>query len=252
MNDTDANGFAVADVAGGQVGDGHDWQDRDYVERWIVQDATDDERRRPQLRHAAAALPLPRDETVSVLDVGAGYGEFSAAVLDVLPCAIVHLQDFSAAMLEQARDRLASQADRCRLHETDLRDPNWIDQVEGPFDAVVSALTVHNLGAPGAIAAAYHQIAGLLRPGGWFFNLDLVLDVALAAPTAPLTAIHRRLGGDREDQHRHHDHHDPGELHPAGLTDHLRWLTEAGFDNVDCPRKELSEVFLVAQRPASR
>lgn len=47
--------------------------------------------------------------------------------------------------------------------------------------------------------------------------------------------------------HRHGDHHGPGVSTAApGLEDHLGWLREVGFADVDCVRKHLSEVFLAA------
>ena len=59
-----------------------------------------------------ATLPLTGDETV--LDVGAGTGRDTAALLDRLPRGHVVAVDGSAAMLDRLRGRLAG-ADPARL-----------------------------------------------------------------------------------------------------------------------------------------
>lgn len=121
-----------------------------------------------------------------VLDLGGGYGEFSSPVLDLFPRARVCLADYSAPMVERAKRRFAAFGDRVEYRVCDLRDPAWPAQVGGPFDAVVSALTLHNLGEPAAIRRAFADVAGLLHPGGCFLDFDLVLTVRFAAAGSAL------------------------------------------------------------------
>jgi hypothetical protein len=75
---------------------------------------------------------------------------------------------------------------------------------------VVSALAIHNLGEPAAIRRVVAEVAGLLGPGGCFFNLDLVLDVPFAAAGSALRELYARGAP----EHHHHpgpdteaDHH---------------------------------------------
>jgi SAM-dependent methyltransferase len=91
---------------------------------------------------------------VRVLDLGGGYGEFSAQVLELLPRARVCLADHSVPILDRAKQRLVGFGDRVEFRVCDLRDPAWTTQVGGLFDAVVSSLTIHNLGDPVAIRGA--------------------------------------------------------------------------------------------------
>jgi hypothetical protein len=49
------------------------------------------------------------------------------------------LQDYSAPMLDQARQRLAGHADQLRYVLCDLTDPSWPRQVGGPFAKSLSA-----------------------------------------------------------------------------------------------------------------
>jgi tRNA (cmo5U34)-methyltransferase len=58
-----------------------------------------------------------------VLDLGAGTGGLSAAVLGGLPGARVTLVDVDTEMLDEARRRLAPFAERVRFREASFLDP---------------------------------------------------------------------------------------------------------------------------------
>ncbi|MCM3883633.1 trans-aconitate 2-methyltransferase [Frankia sp. R82] len=113
-----------------------------------------------------------------VLDLGCGTGLLAAAVLEAVPTARLHLFDGAAPMLAQARTRLP--ADRVAgLTVSDLTG----DLPAGPFDAVVSGLAIHHLDDAGK-KALFRRIAGVLRPGGLFANLEQV-----DGPVAALTRL---------------------------------------------------------------
>jgi trans-aconitate 2-methyltransferase len=90
-------------------------------------------------RGVLSALPLVGDEVV--LDVGAGTGRDTEALLGRLPRGHVLAVDGSASMLERLRARLtAVPADRLTVLQADLRQPLALD---GPVDAVFSVATLH-------------------------------------------------------------------------------------------------------------
>ena len=153
--------------------DHHDWHSPQYVDEWITRDFTRDEERRLRLRRMLAAAPWQADADIKVLDVGGGYGVVTEEVLSTFPCAIVTLQDYSAPMLDQARQRLAAHAARVKYSLADLRDPAWTTAVGGLFDLAVSAIAIHNLRDSGEIADSYRGIAAVLKPGGVFLDYDL-------------------------------------------------------------------------------
>jgi len=150
----------------------HDWQSADYVSGWIDHDLARDPERRPLLRQMLSSVPLSRETEIEVLDIGAGYGVVTEEVLKAYPEARVVLQDYSLAMLKQARLRLAHCADRLTYVLADLTDPAWAQRVGGPFDLAVSAIALHNLSDVEKIYACYRGIYGLLKPGGYFLNCD--------------------------------------------------------------------------------
>jgi hypothetical protein len=78
------------------------------------------------------------------------------------------LRDFSEAMIDRARQRLAASGSRVSYH---LTDPSWPGSLDGRFGAVTSCLANHNLGDPVLMAREYAGISSLTRPGGRFPDL---------------------------------------------------------------------------------
>ena len=129
-------------------------------------------------------LPLRGDERV--LDVGAGTGRDTEALLRRLPAGHVVAVDGSAAMLERLRERLAGVgADRLTVLRADLREPLVLAEA---VDAVLSVATLHWLPDHDAVFAS---LAAVLRPGGllraeWGGAGNLAsVDAALAELGAP-------------------------------------------------------------------
>jgi tRNA (cmo5U34)-methyltransferase len=118
---------------------------------------------------------------VRVLDLGAGTGSTSRAVLDALPGAQLVLVDENPGMLAVATDLLPPENIE-RVVVADLSDP----PPAGPFDLVVSALAIHHLDGAGkrALFAAVHE---RLRAGGRFAMADVVIPDNGAGAVTPLT-----------------------------------------------------------------
>jgi tRNA (cmo5U34)-methyltransferase len=231
---------------------GHQWQSQDYAAFWVADAEARDDDRIEQLRLLANLIPHPHDAPIRVLDLGAGYGIVTSMVLARFPNARVTLFDLSEAMLAHARPRLAAHADQLDWALGDLTTPAWVAAVRGPYDAVVSAAVLHNLGDGPRIAAIYGELVGLLRPGGAFLCYD---HVSAGGPRIEqqFDALRptRRHGDEavraaaREPAAYPHDHGPastavatpaaPGALRfPGGIAAHLDWLRAAGFAEADC------------------
>jgi tRNA (cmo5U34)-methyltransferase len=152
-----------------------------------------------------------------VLDLGTGAGDALALVLAASPDASGVGLDFQAAMLERARERFAGN-ERVTIVEHDLDQP--LPALDS-FDLIVSSFAIHHL-APTRQQALYREVFSLLRPGGRFANLE---HVASATPVLHLEFL-AALGTDPANE-------DPSNQ-CVGLTDHLEWLAQAGFVDVDC------------------
>jgi tRNA (cmo5U34)-methyltransferase len=224
----------------------HDWHSHRYAHEWI--DRQDDDSR-VYLRHITHLLPFDPEDDIRVLDIGAGYGALTRLILDAFPHSRVVVHDYAEPMLRQARDYLSAASDAVTFVRGDLLDENWHRDISGGFDAVVSSIAIHNVRRPGRIRAIYRDVFSLVSPGGCFFNVDYVTPSAERVRQArrhqqlmeqryqlrrstgvwqPIAEVERQVA---ESSQRDNSH---GEVEQASLGDHLSWLAEAGFGQVEC------------------
>lgn len=174
-----------------------------------------------------AALAPP---TAHVLDLGAGRGALSAAVLDGLPEARVTLVDVDPAMLGEARRRLAPFADR-----VDFREASFLDPLPAA-DAVVASLALHHVRDMAAKTDVYRSIHDALAPGGVFLNLDAAMteDPRLRALNFDRWAA-RMADGEMPDAEArgHFAAWEAGDRY-FPLDEELAALRRAGFAEVEC------------------
>jgi tRNA (cmo5U34)-methyltransferase len=137
-----------------------------------------------------------------VLDLGAGTGSTSMAVLRAQSGARLVLVDENPGMLEVARDTVPL-ANVETVVVADLSDP----LPAGPFDLVVSALAIHHLDGA-AKRALFASVHDRLVAGGVFAMADVVLPEDPADVVTPLT---------------------PGYDKPDRAEDLVAWLGAAGF-----------------------
>jgi tRNA (cmo5U34)-methyltransferase len=234
--------------------DHHDWASDAYVEEWVRRQQAEDPNRADRFQLMCDLLPFPQDATVTILDVGAGYGPVSRFILDRYLQATCIAQDGSAPMLNRAQSLAAPYGERFKTHLSDLFATNWLPTELGPFDAAVSSICLHNLRDFARISEIYREIRSHLKLGGVFLNEDLI-----NAPTAELkqrydtvaAARRQRTGSSAEDLQamvrggggRSADHATTDSF-PATLDQHLAAMKAAGFKNVDCFWKDLRRALI--------
>ena len=233
--------------------DHHDWASEAYVEEWVRRQQAEDPNRAERLQLMCDLLPFPQDATVTVLDVGAGYGPVGRFILDRYLHATCIAQDGSAPMLNRARSLAAPYGERFKTHWSDLFAANWLPTELGLFDAAVSSICLHNLRDFVRISEIYSEIRARLKSGGVFLNEDLI-----NAPTAELkqrydivaAARRQRTGSSAENLQamvpgggRSADHATTDSF-PATLDQHLAAMKAAGFKNVDCFWKDLRRALI--------
>lgn len=229
--------------------DHHDWTSEAYVSEWVERQQSRDPARAERLQLLCDLLPLEPESRGTVLDIGAGYGPISKCILDRFPNVTCIAQDGSEPMLQHAQQRMIAYAARLTLHHADLFDTHWLPQQFGPFDAVVSALCLHNLRDFQRIREIYRDIRVHLKPGGVFLNLDL-----LNAPSLDLQQRYLRVTAARRErdgataavnasrpQAQSPAPQTVAYSFPANLEQHLAALKEAGFTHVDCFWKDLQQ-----------
>lgn len=180
---------------------------------------------------AKELIPFQPDDTVDVLDLGAGTGLFSFQVLERCPRGRFVLWDVADKMLETARERFRDVPDQFRYVADDYR--NLSDT--GSFDLVISSLSIHHL-ADEEKKELFRNIYGVLRQPGLFINIDLI-----RGPTPWLEELYcrdwyekmRRAGAPEEEIRAGIERRNAYDR-DALMEDQLSWLREAGFADVDC------------------
>lgn len=206
-----------------------------------------------------AAIPLAQEQLMvmmsilksreqpveNFLDLGCGDGILGATVLGEYPSARGVLADFSEPMLEQARLLLKEYAGQLAFENLDYGDPAWVDRIssEGPFDAVVSGFSIHHQ-RDVRKREIYAEIFSLLKPGGWFINIEHVssaaqlnIDLFERHYTSARHAIEKQNGGTRSlneisAEYKTRPDKDANILAPVELQ--CDWLREIGYEEVDC------------------
>jgi SAM-dependent methyltransferase len=205
-----------------------EWTTAAHVERYLQ--LADEYPRRAEgesvlLDHVPRGAPR-------ILDLGTGDGRLLARLREDRPRMLGVGLDFSALMLDAARERFAGD-ERIELVEHDLARP--LPDL-GRFDAVVSSMAIHHL-EHDRKRALYGEAFAALEPGGTFANFEHV-----ASPSERLhVAFYAAIGEPME-------HEDPSDR-LLDVETQLAWLREAGFVDVDCYWKWLEMALLIAVKP---
>ncbi len=104
-----------------------------------------------------------------VLDLGAGTGALSEAILAHDGARTVELVDVDPEMLAQARGRLARFEGRVRVREMSFLAPL------PPCDGAAASLALHHVSEMREKRALYGGIRAAIRPGGVFVNGDATM-----------------------------------------------------------------------------
>ena len=165
-----------------------------------------------------------------VLDVGAGTGALSDAVLKGLPQARVTLLDVDVEMLAEARRRLQGFGNRVAFREGSFLDPL------PPCDAIVASLALHHVHDLELKTRVYRAVHAALTPGGVLLNLDAAIsdDPRVNALVFSRWAAHMAEHGIAEDEARGHFAAWADEDRYFPLVAELPALRNAGFAEVEC------------------
>lgn len=120
---------------------------------------------------------LPQDRTLEILEIGAGTGATTAAILPALPAgkARYTFTDVSRGFLNAAQDRFGT-GPALRYRTLDIeQDPAAQGFAVGEFDLVVAANVLH---ATRDLAAALDNVRTLLAPGGELLLLEVTRPMA--------------------------------------------------------------------------
>jgi SAM-dependent methyltransferase len=121
-----------------------------------------------------------------ILDLGAGTGSLSRALLDRFPDASVVALDLDPVLMAIGQGTLGGGGGRLTWSQIDLRASDWPERLgassDGAFDAVVSLATLHHFDNR-ELASIYSSLGRLIRPGGLMLNAE---GLAAGPPTSRL------------------------------------------------------------------
>lgn len=179
------------------------------------------------------ALDLIPVKAKRIVDLGAGSGLLTQMLRDRFPEAQIHAIDFSAPMLELARERLGNDP-KITYQQADY----LLEPLPQGVCAVASALSIHHLEDEGK-RVLFGRIYESLLPNGVFVNAEQV-----AGPTPELEERYKSLYlrqvrelGATEEQIEASLYRQRADR-CASVEDQMRWMREAGFADADCWYKE--------------
>jgi tRNA (cmo5U34)-methyltransferase len=165
-----------------------------------------------------------------VVDLGAGTGSLSAAVLEGLRDARLHLVDIDPNMLEVAAARCAPYADRIELRHASFADPL------PRCHAVVALLALHHVPTHDVKREVYRAILDALEPGGVVASGDLFVHEDGIARELMVRALYEHMDRHGIDNDRAGEYlaQWAEEDHYVSLPDELGLMSAAGFARPDC------------------
>lgn len=181
-----------------------------------------------------------------VLDLGAGTGALSEALLSRREVGAVQLVDVDEEMLARARARLVSHGGRARFTRGSFHDPL------PACDAVAASLALHHVPSLDLKTSLYRRIFEALRPGGVFVNADVTVPEEEPARGEAFRgwADHLVASGIAEARTWEHFAEWSGEDTYFSLETESAALRSVGFQAWCAWRRGVSTV-VVATRPAS-
>src|ERR1700694_3054017 len=207
--------------------------------------------------------PLPAGGATVCVEIGAGSGWLSEAILLHDDRAHVIALDGSRAMLAATADRLARHKDRLEARHFDLTDLHWLDSLPANVHAVVSSLALHHLDDPQK-RTVYAGLFEKIAPGGALLIADLVQplnpveqaafadawDDAVKRQSLDLFGDGRAYDAFCSARWNYYRYPDPVDK-PARLPDMLHWLQASGFEDVDVFWEHAGHVLVGGYKKAS-
>lgn len=214
------------------------WHSSNYVAEWVGQDVLADMLTLP--RQLSAALVADAGvEVRRVIDLGSGPGTYLDVFLSAFPGAAGVWVDSSEPMKAQAQERLAGFESRVEYVVGDVEKLEGL--ALGEADVILTSRVVHHF-SPESVKQLYGGALNLLRPGGFFFNLDHYGSPEGWEPR--YRRIRTQFTGTPKRTSAPHRHDVP--FRP--IPDHMQWLLDVGFATADQPWRTFFTALLAAQK----
>ena len=191
-----------------------------------------------------AAREIGRVKPRRVLDMGAGTGALSEAILAGAATATVELLDVDEEMLTQARARLKRFGERARYCRQSFLDP--LPQC----DAAAASLALHHVPVVADKIRLYKRIFKALTPGGLLVNADVTMPAGEPRRSEHYAkwAAHLASCGIARDRAYEHFREWAGEDTYFPLETELEAMAQAGFET-SCVWRDIPNTLLIGRKP---
>jgi len=177
-----------------------------------------------------SAIPFERDSEIEVIDLGCGTGNIIKRVKEEFPMAKLTVLDLSEQMIEMTKLKLDGY-EEVKYYVDDFYNFKFPNK----YDVIISSLALHHLISDEDKKEFYQKIYNALSSKGVFYNADVLL-----GSNQQLQEIYMKkwkgfmskscsieeVENTWLPKYREEDS-------PTTLLNHLIWLQEAGFKDVD-------------------
>jgi tRNA (cmo5U34)-methyltransferase len=206
-------------------------------------------------------VPAQEEDAVTFVDIAAGAGWLTRAILERFPNARAVVLDASDTMLEEAAQQLAGDRERVTYQRFQLEEPDWEQRVPGDIDCFVSSLAIHHLDATGK-QSLFRRLFDRLQPGGALIVADIVQPAsewarrhAAAAWYEEVRRQSLEITGNLEtyeffvnERWNILEFPDPMDM-PSAIAAQLAWLAGAGFTGIDVPWARSGHAVICGYKP---
>jgi tRNA (cmo5U34)-methyltransferase len=192
---------------------------------------------------AVAARALAPAAPGLIVDLGAGTGALSEAILESSTAVVVELIDIDGEMLDQARTRLERFGNRARFTQASFLEP--LPRCRG----AAASLALHHIPAMDAKLEVYRRVYEALEPGGVFVNADATMPTEPAAREATWRGWADHLMAHGIDERRAFEHFEEWSEEDTyfPIEDELSAVAAAGFE-AECVWSEVGITVVVGRK----
>jgi len=176
------------------------------------------------------SIPFSRDKSIKVIDLGCGTGTIAFEIRKLFPNAYITCLDISENMISMAKAKLGEEDKNIYIVA------NFYDfYFEDKYDVIISSLALHHLITDENKKNFYIKIYNTLKEGGVFYNADVVLGSnayiqevymkkwkEFMRKNVSLSEIENKWIPKYKEEDS-----------PTTLMNHLKWLEDIGFRDVD-------------------
>ena len=173
-------------------------------------------------------IPFKKDEQINVIDLGCGTGTLAQKIKNAFPNSNISCLDIAENMIKLAQNKLGKNIN-CYIG-------NFYEySFDKKYDVIASSLALHHLESDEDKKMFYQKIYNALNKNGVFYNADVVLgsnhhlqEIYMAKwktfmnKNVSLEEINNKWMVNYRAEDR-----------PTSLMNHINWLKDIGFNDVD-------------------